>query len=99
MPIMSLLSSRPLAAWLTQASCSSDNLILHTLLAWRSAAVIRVLVGVFILGQAFQQPFDFFVFLADLEIQGIYVTVQFDNLGILLVDSFTQQPHLFRHVL
>jgi len=31
--------------------------------------------------------------------QSIYVTVQFDNLGILLADNFTQQSHLFRHVL
>ena len=46
MPIMPPLSSRLLITWLTQTFCSSDNLILHTLLAWWSAAVIRVLVGV-----------------------------------------------------
>ena len=45
MPVMSLLPSRLLATWLTEGSRSSDNLILHTLLAWRRAAVIRVLSG------------------------------------------------------
>ena len=42
---MALLPSRLLATWLTEGSRSSDNLILHTLLAWRRAAVIRVLSG------------------------------------------------------
>ena len=52
---MSLLSSRLLTTWLAETSCSSDNLILYTLLAWRSAAVIRVFVRAFILSQAFRK--------------------------------------------
>ena len=96
---MSALSSGLLAAGLAEGSRPPDNLILHTLLAWWCAAVVRVLVRIFILGQAFQQLLDFFVFLTDLEILGVYVTVLFDNLGILLIDGFPHQPHLFRHVL
>ena len=55
MPIMPLLSSRLLTTWLTEASCSSDNLIIYTLLAWRSTAVIRVFIRIFILSQAFRK--------------------------------------------
>ena len=34
-----------------------------------------------------------------LQIKSFYVTVQFGNLSILLIDGFTHQPHLCRHVL
>ena len=53
MPIIFFLSSRLLTTWLAGASCSSDNLILHTLLAWGVLLLLEVLIRVFILGQAF----------------------------------------------
>ena len=45
MPIMPLLSSRLLTTWLTEASCSSDNLILHTLLACGVLLLLEFLSG------------------------------------------------------
>ena len=32
-------------------------------------------------------------------IQSFYVTVQFGNLSILLIDGFTHQPYLYCHIL
>ena len=99
MSVMPLLAARLLAAWLAESLRPSDDFVFHTLLARRSAAVTGILLGVLVFRQTFCQLGDCLVLLAYLTIQSIYVTVKFCNFRILLIDGFTHQPHLYRHVL
>ena len=48
MAVMTFLSAWLLSAWFAETFCPSDYLVFHTLLAWRSAAVAGILLGLLV---------------------------------------------------
>ena len=53
---MTFLSAWLLSTWFAEIFCPSDYLVFHGLLAWRSAAVAGILLGLLVFGQTLFNP-------------------------------------------